>query len=460
LTLMFSLVALLVATIVGIVGRDVPVMLVSTSVCLLAGTVGMVRRSALRHLGTRRTLCVLFFLFAVAHICVGYLLAGLTTQHTAIRSNAVVFFAQAMLINSIGIFAGAVGYLWSLERRTTSGIPGIPQLIDGNIAEKLFGLLVVLGSALMFYAYWKLGFLDYLTEPAKWPFLRYITGDILGGTATDEWMVNRAMDLLTVSLPFLLIRMAKRPRLLGIALAVVGFIALLLPLRRANLLVVTIAFLILVGIDRQDVYRFTRKVVVSAAILYVISQCIFLLGVFSDSIGPRDVLNISSTALPEVRDLGWTLALLHGEELHGVTFAQSLIPIPSIASDWSSTHSLRAISTKLIGLDQTGETGGLRLTILGEGYINFGYWGAIIAGFLWGMVVGWCEKLLQSTAKQTCLFAKYVVVLSFVGVCFLIYLAGTQAAATVKVGGLLVLGIAWASKYRPGVLQTGPALSE
>src|SRR5208283_1140442 len=128
--------------------------------------------------------------------------------------------------------------------------------------------------------------------------------------------------------------------------------------------------------------------------------------------------------------------------------------------DWSSTHSLRAISTKLIGLDQTGETGGLRLTILGEGYINFGYWGAIVAGFVWGMVVGWCEKLLQSTGKQDCLIANYVVVLSFVGVCFLIYLAGTQAAATVKVGGLLVLGIAWASKYRPGVQGTELAISE
>jgi len=54
----------------------------------------------------------------------------------------------------------------------------------------------------------------------------------------------------------------------------------------------------------------------------------------------------------------------------------------------------------------------------------------------------------------------YVVVLSFVGVCFLIYLAGTQAAATVKVGGLLVLGIAWASKYRPGMREPGLAVSE
>jgi hypothetical protein len=454
LTITFSLLALLLATCIGIVEHDVPIILVATSVCLLAGTVGLVRSGASRRLGTSQTLCVLFFMLAVAHIFFGFLLAGLSTQHTSIRSNAQNFFAQAMLINSIGILAGAVGYLWKLNGRTVSLIPGLPLLIDKNTADKLFRLLVILGSALMFFAYWKLGFLDYLSEPSKWPFMRYITGDILGGSAADEWIVNRAMDLLTVSLPFILIRMVKRPKPLGILLAAVGYAALLLPLRRANLLAVTMTFLILLGIERQDAYRFTRKVIVSVALLYVLSQCIFLLGVFADNIDPRGILTVSSTALPEVRDLGWTLSLLNGETLHGVTFAQALIPLPSIASDWSSAHSLRAISTKLIGLDQTGETGGLRLTILGEGYINFGYFGAIGAGFLWGLAVGWCEKLLQATRKNTSLFEKYVVVLSFVWVCFLIYLAGTQAAASVKVGGLLVLGIAWVSKHRSGISQT------
>lgn len=455
-TITFSVLALLLATSVGILEQHAPVVLLGTSVCLLAGTVGLVRRGALRYLGTSQTLCVLFFMLAVAHIFFGFLLAGLTTQHTSIRSNAQTFFAQAMLINSIGIFAGALGYLSKISGRPSSLIPGIPMLIDKNIAEKLFRLLLILGAALMFYAYWKLGFLDYLSQPSKWPFMRYITGDILGGSAADEWIVNRAMDLLTVSLPFILIRMAKRPRPLGILLAVVGYVALLLPLRRANLLAVTMTFLIFLGIERYDAYRFIRKVVVSAALLYVASQCIFLLGIFADNMSPLDILSVSSTALPEVRDLGWTLSLLNGETLHGVTFAQALIPLPSIASDWSSAHSLRAISTKLIGLDQTGETGGLRLTVLGEGYINFGYFGAVGAGFLWGLAAGWCEKLLQAVGMHTPIFVKYVAVLCFVWVCFLIYLAGTQAAASVKVGALLILGIAWASKYRAGVLQAEP----
>jgi hypothetical protein len=99
-------------------------------------------------------------------------------------------------------------------------------------------------------------------------------------------------------------------------------------------------------------------------------------------------------------------------------------------------------------LDETGQTGGLRLTIFGEGYINFGYFGAVAAGFLWGMAVGWCEKLLQATGKHRPDFANYAAVMCFVWICFLVYLAGTQAAAALKMGGLLVLGVAWVSKYR------------
>jgi hypothetical protein len=319
----------------------------------------------------------------------------------------------------------------------------------------LFRLLLILGSAAMFFAYWKLGFFNYISEPAKWPFIRYITSDTLGGSAAEEWLVNRAMDLISVSLPFILFCSVKRRSLSGILLSILGYLALLLPLRRANLLAVPLTFLILQAIDRQNVYRVTRKVLACAAVLYIVSQCIFLFGIFEGDATPRQVLTVASTALPEVRDLGWTISLLDGETLNGVSFVQALIPLPSIGSDWSKSHSLRAISTKLIGMDENGETGGLRLTIFGEGYINFGYFGAIGAGFLWGMAVGWCENLLQATGKHRTDFANYAAVICFVWICFLVYLAGTQAAATVKVGSLLVLGVAWASKYRPKLPQPG-----
>jgi hypothetical protein len=452
------IIGLFVATLLGILLQDVPGVLIAAALCLLAGTLALVRGTALRRLGTTKTLCVLFFSLAVAHIFFGFLMANLTTQHTSIRSNAEVYYANAFLIDGVGLFAAALGYSWKLTGQAIGLHRGFLALADPDVAESLFSVLLLAGAAMMFIVYWRLGFLDYLWVPAKWPFLRYITSDIAGGSARDEWFANRAMDLLTVALPFLVYRAVKRPRVVSIILIVVGYFALLLPLRRANLLGVIFSSLILIGIGRHDVYRLTRKWLLIVGSFYVFTQCLFLFGVFYSDLNPATVLAVSSTALPEVRDLAWTLNRLDGEQLNGVTFAQALIPLPSIASDWSTNNSLRAISTKLIGVDQTGESGGLRLTIMGEGYINFGYLGVIAVSFLWGCGVAWCERLLLSIERAQSEFMNYVAVICFIWICFLIYLAGTQAAASVKMGALLVLGTAWACKYRPHFATVEPAL--
>jgi hypothetical protein len=445
------IVVMSVGAFLGVLFHDTPVALVLVSTALLAGAVALVRDAAMRSLETSKTICVLFFWLAAAHVFFGFLMAGLTTEHISVRSNAQVFYANAMLIDSIGLFAGAVGYRWKVDGRAR-GLPRmIPILVDVELAEKLLKILLLTGAALMFVIYWRLGFMQYLSQPAKWPFLRYITSDIAGGTTRDEWFANRAMDLLTVSLPFAVFRVSRRRRVLGVVLVVIGCLAIFLPLRRASLLEVLFASVLLIGIGRQDMYRLTRRVILAAALAYFISQCIFLLGAFNYGLDPGEVLTVSSTGLPEVRDLAWTLSLLNGDTLNGVTFVQALVPLPSIASDWSSTHSLRAISTKLIGADQTAQTGGLRLTIMGEAYVNFGYIGVMVVCFLWGCAVGWCDRLLDAIMEVKSIFASYIAVMFFVWICFMAYLAGTAAAAPIKMGALLLLGVAWTSRYRPRI---------
>ena len=444
-------VGLFLATLVGILLPDIPEVLIPVGFCLLIAALVLVRRTASRRMGTTKTLCALFFSLATAHIFIGFLLAGLTTSHTSIRSNADVYFANALLINSVGLLAAALGFSWKMNGPSTRADCSLPVPVDSNSLQNLFYFFLLGGSAIMFAVYWRLGFLDYLTAPTKWPFLRYITSDLAGGSAADEWFANRAMDLLTVALPFLVYRVAKRPRILNLILIVLGFVALLLPLRRANLLGVIFASLILIGIGRHDVYGLTRRWILTGISLYVFSQCLFLAGVLARDLTPQAVLAVSSTALPEVRDLAWTLNRLDGQKLDGTTFAQALIPLPSIASDWSTKHSLRAISTKLIGVDQSGQSGGLRLTLMGEGFINFGYLGAIAVSFFWGCGVAWCEQRLLVIGGTQSEFANYVSVMCFVWFCFLIYLAGTQAAAFVKVGTFLVLAAGWLCKYRPAL---------
>jgi hypothetical protein len=53
----------------------------------------------------------------------------------------------------------------------------------------------------------------------------------------------------------------------------------------------------------------------------------------------------------------------------------------------------------------------------------------------------------------------YGAALCFVWICFLVYLAGTQAAASIKVGAMVVLAVAWASRERSVGAQLRALLS-
>jgi hypothetical protein len=459
LNLPFNFVLLCVAVLAGIVAEDSPRVLVVVGLLTLAVAVRVARAAAVVELGTAQTLCALFFLFAGLHSSIGYFLADLTVQNTEVSSRSDIYFARSLLVNAAGLLAGALGYACKLRSGPLNDIPRFLVQADRKSASNLFRLLVIAGSVLMFLTYAKLGLADYISDPAKWPFMRYITSDLLGGTARDEWLVNRAMDLLTVSLPFLLVRLTRRRLALDLPLVIAGVLALLLPLRRANLLTVVVGCVILVGIRRGNVYLLLRKTLVAAGAAYVLSQVAFLLAV-SDDLDSRRMVALSSTALPEVRDLGWTLSLLGGERLNGTTFLQATLPVPSISSDWSSAHSLRAVTTRLTGLDESRESGGLRLTLSGEAFINFGYAGVLGIGFLWGLAVAWCERLLEATKEPRDGLANLGAVLGYIWMCFWIYMAGTQAAAAVKMGLLLLAAVCVASRWLSREPQRWPAAIE
>jgi hypothetical protein len=446
LTAALCFLAMFAASLAGVLAGDRPWVLVPISTMLLIGSVLIARSAAFKTLGTKRTLCVLFFLLATAHALLGYFFAGLSAETIWIGSRANVYYAQAMLINGIGLLAGAVGYSWKLKGKPSSVISTFLDAANDESVLRLCRLLLICGAVLMLATYWRLGFADFLSDPTKWPAMRYVTSDLFGGSSRDEWIISRAMDLITFSLPFVLFRVVKRPRALDILLAAAGSLALLMPLRRANPLSVVLVLLILIGIDKQNVYRIVLKAVFSVAVVYSLTQCLFLLVAPDGYVSAREVLAISSTGLPEVRDLGWILSLLGNERLNGATFVQAALPIPSIATDWSQRNGLRAVTTKLIGLDREGQTGGLRLTLTGEGYINFGYCGAIVVGFLWGMAVGWSDRLFRATGKNAPGFVNYAASLFFIWVCFWLYLAGSQAAASIKGGAILLIAVGLVGK--------------
>jgi len=75
--------------------------------------------------------------------------------------------------------------------------------------------------------------------------------------------------------------------------------------------------------------------------------------------------------MPEVRDLGWVMSVAGEKRFYGLTFLVPMIPGPGIATDFKQKYGLSFITIRLMGIQE-----GLRITLPGEGYLNFGALGS------------------------------------------------------------------------------------
>jgi oligosaccharide repeat unit polymerase len=90
----------------------------------------------------------------------------------------------------------------------------------------------------------------------------------------------------------------------------------------------------------------------------------------------------------DLRDFAWILSGWDHVFVHGRTqLAGFLSFIPSNLSEFRSTWAWGQFSVEAAGLDDVTGHPGLRPTIFGEAYFNYGYAGAALAGFLSGFVV-------------------------------------------------------------------------
>ena len=164
--------------------------------------------------------------------------------------------------------------------------------------------------------------------------------------------------------------------------------------------------------------------------VYAASQLVYL-GLLQGEIAPEDAYYSVASGLPEVRDLGWIL-WLNGPDLHwGTTLVQSVLPIPSVISPWIQEHSLRTLTTKMVGQD-SDETGGLRITLAGEGYLNFGVVGVMVLSALWGWGMRKISGVVKAAGESGAAFDAYFAALLVSWMAFWIHLGGSQASGVVR----------------------------
>jgi hypothetical protein len=102
----------------------------------------------------------------------------------------------------------------------------------------------------------------------------------------------------------------------------------------------------------------------------------------------------------DLRDFAWILSGWDFEYLGGKTQLAGLLAfIPSSLSEFRTTWSWGNFSTVTAGLSSEGHAG-LRPTIFGEWFFNFGYLGVALSGFLAGFVVLKLTQYVQVFTRQ------------------------------------------------------------
>jgi hypothetical protein len=375
----------------------------------------------------RSTPAMIFFFLAAAHALFGYLTAEPSSEAISIAGSPREVFQKAFIIVALGLAATATGYGFAVQcrfARLQSWVAGL-HVNDDRFA--LFSrIALIAGVLLMGGISWHIGYLPLLSEnPGA---QRYITADLSPAYRVYEWFIARATDLLRLALPFLLCFALQKRRRTDLLLVFVGCIALEIPLRRAPILSAIMIFVVTRALHTRKISKRLVALFLLAAVLAAFSQIVFFGAVGSSH---RAMVAIGST-FSEVRDLGWILSLSRDHRFYGLPLLEPFMPLPSFMSDFFQKYSMRVITTKLIGLDTAGDTGGLRLTLSGEGYLNFGYPGTILLGSLFGVMLAASDVLMQTVIRSGTLATRYLAASIFVWLAWWTYLAGTQAGGAIK----------------------------
>lgn len=416
---------------------------VVVGVCLAIGAALVVQRA--NRARPHAKMVTLFFWLAAGHALCGYWGAGHSTEVIWIGSNAEQMFRRSFFVIAatlaVASFAYDVASHFPSKRaqRIGAGLQVSEQLLT-----KVARVFLVLGLALVTYVFVGAGFMPILaSDPGA---ARHLSEDLVPGYSQYEFALYKGLDLLACAAPLVLFSGLIRKRKLDWILGIMGVLAVFITLRRGHLVSLCFVSLLTIAFVKEKLPRRYFAYMAFLGITYVLSQLFLIRSDVAGANQPTSV-SVSLSALPEVRDLGWVMSLAGDKRLYGATFIQPLIPVPSFANEFKKQHSLSATTTSLIGSSEQ-EMAGLRITVAGEGFLNFGIWGCLIVGAVFGALSAWISQLSDVLQEKRDLASSYLSASLLIWFCFWLYLGGTSNAGTIKYGFLIAIVMFYLARVR------------
>jgi len=401
----------------------------------LAGTLTITKRRT----GLMITPVTLFFSFATVHAISGRYTAFLTARFTFVNEGTLEpFVNQSFCIISVGLICCFVTYMLvpfypsgmaNLLGRMAS--PGIDQQIRTRSI-----ILIAIAIPLIVVGLQQLGGIPLLSGNIRQD--RYLQ-NFLPEYRFDNFMVNRGREMIVIPSVALAMRwFAGRRSVVDALFVLIAFVSCLLTAIRSPILTGVLIGLVLLIWRRR-----AGKVAVTVAAISM--------GLIASEVGLGDA-DPRATQVPmlerigadfvEVRDLGWIL-MKQDERQLGTTFLAGLLPIPSFASDFTEEHHLRTVTLRAVGIPLTAAHGGLRITISGEWFINFGWAGVIVGGLIFGWMCSRFTRMFHVLRKSPEAYPVGALVLAcaWVSFSFMVYLSGSAVGGTLKTYAAVILAL-------------------
>jgi hypothetical protein len=393
------------------------------AVCAAVASALVVQRSTRGESAPR--LIPFFFWAAAGHSVFGYWAAGNSTDAIWIGSNAEQMFRRALFVIAATLLVAAFTY------DVAPRFPSAWALHVGRhlrVSEQRLVLVarcfVLLGVFCVAFLIATVGFIPILAaDPGA---ARYIFTELGSKYYWYDWVRIRGLELLTFSVPLVLFSGVIYRRKLDVLIGGLGVLGILVTVQRGPLISVFVVLMLTISLVKG---RFPRKYFAYIGILvaaYFGSQLIYL-NALSEGADSGAATTAVLSALPEVRDLGWVISVAGEKRFYGATFVPPMLPVPGIATDFKIQYGLGYVTERLMGLQE-----GLRITLPGEGYLNFGPVGFLVIGVGFGILCASLSDLSGVILKNRDFPSSYLTAVLFAWLCFWLYLGGTANAVTVE----------------------------
>ena len=407
-------------------------LLIAASIVMTLALIGALAVSK-RRTGLLLTPVTFFFIFGFAHALFARYAASLIADKYNFVGPATLepFLNQSFLIISVGLTCCLLGYV--LFPCATAGRIGTllarvssPEAFDQVCARSR--MLIILAIPLIVIGLQGLGGIPLLSDNLRHD--RYLL-NFTPEHRLDTFLVNRGREGIVFPAAALALGWYFRKRRIpDAAFAVLAAASCFLTATRSPVLFgLLVATTVLVWKGRFKTVLLTVAVVLAGLVISEIA-----LGTDS-SIGDREWTAVErfGADVAEVRDLAWTL-VKHDGNYWGLTFLAGFLPVPAFASDFTQTYHLRTVTLNAIGFPLDAAHGGLRITWSGEWFLNFGWPGVVIGGFLYGWMCSRFSKLFDYLRRMPEKYpvGAFMLACAWVSSSFMIYICGSGAGGTLK----------------------------